>query len=121
MSSRTFEDRVDGAWALFTRSTYTSDRQATGREAAPDALVEVVASPNPTVGLADVRLTLATAGPLAADVYDVAGRRVASVSRSAVAGDVRVALDLRGRPAGTYLVVVRTDAGRTTATLTLVR
>ena len=71
--------------------------------------------PNPTAGPASVSVWVPTAGPVRVDVYDVVGRRVATIADGpAEAGALEVTLEGSRLPAGTYLV--RATAGAEAAT-----
>src|SRR5690606_12841418 len=72
--------------------------------------------PNPVRGKATVTLTLPRPSEVAAAVYDVLGRRVATVvSERFTAGRREVALDASALPAGVYVVRVLTGDGHVEA------
>ena len=83
-------------------------------------------SPNPFNPRTEVRFTLAAAGPARIDVYDVAGRHVATLADGSFeAGAHRIVWDGRndqGRTtaSGVYLVVLRGGEERLTRKVTLV-
>jgi len=87
----------------------------------------VVIAPNPAAETAAIRFQLPAGGPVAATVYDVAGRRVRELLReSLAAGDHEITWDRRddgGRrvPSGVYLVRTVTPAGAQIARLVLLR
>ncbi|MBC7447831.1 MAG: T9SS type A sorting domain-containing protein [Hymenobacteraceae bacterium] len=61
--------------------------------------------PNPTTGRATLSLTLPTAAPVAVEVRDALGRQVlTNPARELPAGEHVLPLELRGRPAGLYVV-----------------
>lgn len=76
--------------------------------------------PNPTDGVATVRLDLPVEGPVRVDVVDLLGRVVwHGGEASAPAGEQTLAVDLRGVAAGTY--VVRVTAGTHAGSALLVK
>ena len=78
--------------------------------------------PNPAASGATVAFTLAEPADVSVDVFDVLGRRVASVFSGAVAaGPAQWAVPTADLGAGTYLVRVRTPDGVATTPLTVVR
>ena len=78
--------------------------------------------PNPSRGAATVAFTVPEAGPARVTVVDVLGREVAVLADGEhEAGAHRVALVRRSLAAGTYAVVLRTEAGRRVERLTVVR
>ncbi|HEX9953139.1 MAG TPA: T9SS type A sorting domain-containing protein [Rubricoccaceae bacterium] len=66
-------------------------------------------APNPVHGVATLTLRAPTAAALTLDVLDALGRVVRTVPVSTAGGETRVALDVRGLPAGAYVARV---AGR---------
>ena len=104
------------------------DDIAFGRAAAvsnelPPSLADApLAFPNPTAGAATVAFTLAEAGDVSVDVFDVLGRRVATLADgSAAAGPVRLDVPTGALAPGTYVVRVLTDAGAASTRLTVTR
>ncbi len=93
----------------------------------PARLALRVLSANPGAGEARFELRLPQPGPLDVGVYDVSGRRVATLASGAASAGVRTLLwDGRGRDgaplaAGVYLVRARTAAGEVGARLARVR
>jgi len=72
-------------------------------------------SPNPFRGGTTVSYTLPNTGPVRVDVFDVAGRRVATlVDAFQDAGRYSETLSLDGRASGVYFVRVQTQYGATT-------
>jgi subtilisin family serine protease len=66
---------------------------------------EVHVAPNPARDLATLRYRLPAAGRMEAEVYDLAGRRVAGTTRhGAPAGDGALELDTSGLGSGVYLL-----------------
>lgn len=76
-----------------------------------------LAGPNPLRDRTAFRVVLASPGPVRLDVFDGAGRRVASLLDSTEAGEVVVPWDASGVAPGVYLV--RLDAGVAIVTRTL--
>ena len=69
-------------------------------------------SPNPFNPATEVKFSLAEAGPVRVEVFDVRGRLVSTlVDRDLAAGDHRVTWQAEGNPSGLYLVRL-TSAGR---------
>jgi hypothetical protein len=94
----------------------------TASEPGPSAALDVAAFPNPTAGPARVTFSLATASRVTADVVDLLGRRVLSLSDGPrPAGPVRLDVPSESLPPGAYVVRVWTDSGVSTARLTIVR
>ncbi len=99
-----------------------------GAAAAPTvtaAAGNLAVQPNPGTGGFRFRLSGPAAGPVAFEVYDLRGRRVASFGGPAE-GDREAGWDGRDRdgrplPAGTYLVRARGVAGEPSTRLTIVR
>ncbi|MEM0962496.1 MAG: T9SS type A sorting domain-containing protein [Bacteroidota bacterium] len=78
--------------------------------------------PNPAASGATVAFDLAEATDVAVEVFDILGRRVASVFEGArAAGPASFDVPTAELGAGTYLVRVRTDRGIATTTLTVAR
>lgn len=79
-------------------------------------------APNPTRGDAALPFTLAAPADVSAQVFDLLGRRVATVPAAAFgAGAHRLGLSLGKLPAGTYLVRVEAAGEVQTGTVTLAR
>ncbi len=90
--------------------------------AAAEALTLAPAFPNPTAGAATLRYTLAAPGPVALDVFDVLGRRVATlVDGDRPAGEHTARFDGSGLASGRYVVHLRADGQERTQPLTLTR
>ena len=88
----------------------------------PPALAEApVAYPNPTAGAATVAFELSEPSDVSVEVFDVLGRRVATLATGAqAAGPVRVDVPA-GLTPGLYVVRVQTSAGAATTRFTVVR
>lgn len=110
------DDRTDNTFAgLFPNRTVSVD----GIGEASAALGVTSVAPHPVRGQARIGFVIGTAGSVGADVFDVLGRRVASVdSRPFGAGEHTLALPTDALPAGTYLL--RLHAGDATTTHALV-
>ena len=85
----------------------------------PRDVAGLTIAPNPAAGSAEVRIALAEAGPLRAEVFDLLGRRVAVLWDGPAAGSVVLPTGAL-RPAA-YLVRVTTAAGIATERLRVVR
>ena len=88
---------------------------------APEAsATRLAVFPNPSAGAAQLRLTVAAAGPVRVEVFDVLGRRAALLHDGPVGAD---GLDLRadGLPAGAYVVRARGADFVATERLTVTR
>ena len=95
---------------------------AVSNELPPSLAVAPTAYPNPTNGTASVAFELAAAADVSVEVFDVLGRRVATVFEGArAAGPAVLAVPTADLGAGTYVVRVRTDAGVAATRLTVVR
>ena len=79
-------------------------------------------SPNPTAGGAAVAFGLAAPSAVSVEVFDVVGRRVASLDGGALpAGPARLAVPTAGLAPGLYVVRVRTAGGAAAARLVVTR
>ena len=96
---------------------------AVAREDEPAAADAVAVFPNPSAdGSASVGLTLGAPAVVGVDVFDVRGRRVASVApRNVAAGPVRLPLGTRALPGGVYVVRVAVGDRVAVRRLTVVR
>ena len=124
-------DSVEGRLLVLNSSQFggvdevlvvAGDDFATGDEDAP-VLATLTVGPNPFAGTLGVALSVDRAQTVSVAVYDVLGRRVASLYDGPLAGGQRLDLRLEGSslPSGTYLVRVQTEAGLATRTVTLAR
>lgn len=76
-----------------------------------DALSLQALFPNPTSGTATIQYVLPTAADVQIDVFDLLGRRVASLAAGReAAGRVERTLDVRALAAGTYLIRLQAGA-----------
>ncbi|HKQ57653.1 MAG TPA: S8 family serine peptidase [Candidatus Eisenbacteria bacterium] len=74
--------------------------------------LEIRVAPNPARDLATLRYRLPSAGHVEAEVFDLAGRRVAGIARNgAPAGDGALELDTSGLASGVYLLRTTFRAG----------
>ncbi len=89
----------------------------------PDGFTLSAPAPNPASGRATMTLTVAEPQTIRAEVYDLAGRRVAVLFDGPAAAGSPVALRVDGEdlPAGLYLVRVTGEHFTTTRRLSLVR
>ncbi len=80
-------------------------------------------APNPTSGRTGLTLTVAEAGSVVVEAYDLLGRRVATLyAGPAAAGQpLRLELDTAGLPAGTYVVRAAGRGAQATRRLTVAR
>ena len=76
--------------------------------------------PNPTASTADLRLAMAGAEAATVEVFDLLGRRVATLHDGAVAGET-LTVSTGALPAGAYVVRALSDAFSLTRRLTVVR
>ena len=88
---------------------------------APEAsATRLAVFPNPSAGAAQLRLTVAAAGPVRVEVFDVLGRRAALLHDGPVGADgLRLAVD--ALPAGAYVVRARGADFVATERLTVTR
>ena len=96
----------------------------TAGEAAPvaGALRLDAPVPNPTAGLAEVRFALAAPSDVTATVVDALGREVARLASGAfAASEHRLPADLRGLPAGVYVVRLASGSSVVTRRITVAR
>lgn len=78
--------------------------------------------PNPTAGTATIRFALGEAADVRLDVFDVLGRRVATLADGLLAaGPHEARLDTRGLASGTYVYRFTTPVGLQSRRLTIVR
>ena len=102
--------------------TFAAPRQGAPLAAAPAAVSEATVAPNPTRGRATLALRVDTAVPVRAELFDVRGRRVATVWDGELAtGTHALPLDASTLPAGVYVVRVQAGAAVTTHRITVVR
>ncbi|MBL0341631.1 MAG: choice-of-anchor J domain-containing protein [Bacteroidetes bacterium] len=72
--------------------------------------------PNPAVDKIELSYNLAVTSPVVADVYDVKGSKVLSVSRGIqIAGAQKLTLDIQQLAVGTYTVVLKTAGAAITS------
>ncbi|HLT47596.1 MAG TPA: T9SS type A sorting domain-containing protein [Rubricoccaceae bacterium] len=86
--------------------------------------LEATVAPNPMRGAGVVRYALPEAGRATLAVYDVLGRRVATLRdglHEAGAHEVRLDADRLGLSGGVYVLRLDTDAGSTSSTVTVLR
>ena len=123
-------DYCTGVWDLasqigLTHQTWTSSSpQLSVPETRPSQAIALTVSPNPVLGLARVRFSLASSEQLDVAIFDTAGRRIRGLlSGTRGAGEHELTWDGkdqagRGVAAGVYLV--RIAAGGRTSTMRLV-
>jgi aminopeptidase N len=92
----------------------------------PTPSIAARVSPNPALGEATIEFLLDEAGEVALDVYDVAGRRVASLRRAALPAGwnalaVGAGADARIERGGVYFYRLRSGARSATGKFTLLR
>ena len=81
-----------------------------------------VAFPNPTTGAATIAFELATPSEVRAELFDLLGRRVATLADGTeAAGEVRLAVPANTLVPGTYIVRIQTDAGAAMTRITVAR
>lgn len=79
-------------------------------EAGPSVVSQVAVAPHPVGGAATVRLSMASAADVRADLVDVLGRRVATLADGPLAaGDHALPLDARALAPGVYVLRVAAD------------
>ena len=102
---------------------YTVDPYNVPAEPAPEAgALALAVHPNPVRSVASVPYALAASGRVRLSVVDVLGREVAVLADGdRPGGEHRAVLDARALAAGVYVVVLDTEAGRASRTLTVVR
>ncbi len=91
-----------------------------GAPADTDAL-GVTVYPNPTSEKAAVRVMLPAPGTIRVEVFDAAGRQMASLYDGDAVGGTTMDLDTSGLAAGVYRVVVTAGGRRVSAALTVAR
>lgn len=99
------------------RDQAASEAQTAVESAQPPARFELSGVyPNPFNESATVQLTLPSAGTVRADVFDVTGRRVATLHHGALgAGVHRVPFDARALTSGVYIVRAENGSGQVRA------
>jgi len=119
---------LDGAFVVAVTPGFSefvvgaSVQPATGVEAGAPALALAVAGPNPTAGRTALRLTLPAAGDAEVALYDVLGRRVATLAEGPQpAGTRLLAVDGGALAAGVYVARVEAGAEARTVLLTVTR
>ncbi|MEM1116306.1 MAG: T9SS type A sorting domain-containing protein [Bacteroidota bacterium] len=113
---------IDGLTGTVLRF-YTTDPPATPAEPRPEAGgLALAVHPNPVRAAASVPYAVATPGHVRLRLVDVLGREVAMLADGErPAGEHRASFDTRGLAPGVYVVVLDTEAGRTSRTITVVR
>ncbi len=112
------------AAGIFPSHVTVNATGTTAGEGGPDArgLRLGAPAPNPTTGTAEIRFTLDAPSDATVTVVDALGREVARLAAGTfAAGEHRVAADLRGVPAGVYVVRLAAGAGVVTRRLTVAR
>jgi len=105
-----------GAYTLSIGGGTATEASASG------ALALRGAVPNPAAGRSEIRYTLASSADVRVELFDVVGRRVATLAQGPQgAGDQRVAVETAGLPAGLYVYRVAAGAATLSGTLTVVR
>ena len=94
-----------------------------GATPAPSASALSLPRPNPTAGTSELTLSVESAQTVRAEVFDVSGRRVATLFDGAAApgADVTLTVDGAGLPAGVYLVRVQGETFDAAQRLTITR
>ena len=79
--------------------------------------------PSPVSGTATIAFTMGSAGRVSIAVYDVAGRRVASLldASQQAAGPGSVSFNARNLPSGVYFVKMQTASQTLTKNITVVK
>ncbi len=86
----------------------------------PAVASSLIAAPNPFNPATTLRFALAEAGPARLEVFDVAGRRVATLCDEVLAaGPHAIAWRPQDLASGTYLARLTTPAGKATVRVTL--
>ncbi|MDX1905506.1 MAG: M4 family metallopeptidase [Bacteroidia bacterium] len=98
---------------LLDNIRFTSVRNTTG--VSPVLAGTLQLYPNPTEGIVTLSYQGAETGPLALEVWDMAGRRISQRQLLPVAGAAQTVIDLRGQAAGLYLVRLSGDTGSLTS------
>lgn len=97
-------------------------RGSVGVEELPDGFALGDSFPNPTASGATIEFSLGTASDVRLDVFDVLGRRIATLADGPMAaGDHSVRLDARGLSSGTYLYRLAAGEVMVTKRLTVIR
>jgi hypothetical protein len=100
----------------------STDDLAVGLQGAPEAFALKKTYPNPASGQTTVEYALPTQADVTIAVYDVLGRRVATLTDgSEQAGRHRAELDAHRMPSGTYFVRMRAEDFQQTRRLTIVK
>ncbi len=92
----------------------------TAAEDGVDAGLALVVA-NPVRGRAAVQFTVGTAGPVDLALFDVLGRRVATLADGPARSEQTATLDASGLAAGVYVLRLRADGGTLSRTVTVVR
>ena len=93
-----------------------------GEDAPETTLAGLTSAPNPTAGVTALRVSLDAAAEVSLGVYDVLGRRVATVVDGPLtAGDHAFSWDARGVAPGVYVVRLQTGGATATRMVTVTR
>ena len=116
-----FEAATGAALEVPLTLTVTQGTDAEGEGMEPEE-ARLAVYPNPSVGAATVTLTLPGAADVAVVVYDVLGRRVATLADGRMeAGTHRLPLDGSRLPSGVYLVRAELSGEVITQRITILR
>lgn len=120
MSAASYAFTADaGAWSDRFELVIGQNTVATGD--APEALLVGAVAPNPTTGMASLRIRQASAGAVAVTVFDALGRQVGAVADASPGTDVTIALPTAGLAPGAYIVRVEADGKVMSRRLTVLR
>ena len=110
-----------GGWTALYQMGYLSGA-AVATDDAPEAGLTVEVGPNPTRGDATVRFSLDRAQRVEIALYDVLGRRVATVAEgSFAAGAATATVPTATLPTGVYVLRLQGETGAVTRPLSVVR
>ena len=109
-------------WAWRTRERFAAAPVPVEPRPEEGGVLGVEVSPNPSAGGAEVVVTLAAPGEVAASVYSVLGRRVAVLHEGLLgAGEHAFDLDTHSLPTGVYVVRVAAGSEAASQAVTVLR
>ncbi len=83
--------------------------------------VSIRAFPNPSSGSVNIVFDLPDQGPVDVSLYDLSGRRILTVEGDFDRGRHSLMMDTSGLPTGTYVLLLRAGALRTSCRITAIR
>ena len=116
-----FDDPTTGYQLLVIEAEDIEALPAVASETRPDGSVASLTVANPLRGMATVRFSAGTSSEVSVALYDMLGRRVATLVDGPVSGAQTVSLDATSLSSGVYVLRMQTEDVALTETVTVVR